>query len=50
MNLCHYSDAYIPVEGTITITGEGADDAAKQLHEIKKGIGNHWSYKSFTNW
>ena len=29
-SLCDYSDAYILVSGTITITGQGADDAAKQ--------------------
>ena len=29
-NLCDYSDAYILVKGTITITGAGDDDAAKQ--------------------
>ena len=27
-NLCHYSDAYILVSGTIEIEGPGADDAA----------------------
>ena len=27
--LCDYSDAYIFVSGTVTITGAGADDAAK---------------------
>ena len=29
-NLCDYSDAYILVKGTITITGAGDDDAAKR--------------------
>ena len=29
-NLCDYSDAYILVRGTMTITGARADDAAKQ--------------------
>ena len=29
-NLCNYSDAYILVSGTIAITGEGDDDAAKR--------------------
>ena len=33
-----YSDAYILVSGTITITGAGADDAAKQLDERNKGF------------
>ena len=27
-NLCDYVNAYILVKGTITITGDGADDAA----------------------
>ena len=29
-NLCDYSDAYILVKGKITITGAGADAAARQ--------------------
>ena len=29
-NLCDYSYAYILVSGTITITGEGADDAVNR--------------------
>ena len=29
-SLCDYSDAYILVKGTITITGAGADAAARQ--------------------
>ena len=33
-----YSDTYILVSGTITITGAGADDAAKQLDERNKGV------------
>ena len=28
-NLCDYSDAYILVKGKITITGAGADEAAR---------------------
>ena len=32
-NLCDYADAYIFVKGTITITGKGNDDAARQLDE-----------------
>ena len=36
-NLCDYADAYILVKGTITITGAGDDDAAKQLDERNKG-------------
>ena len=34
-SLCDYSDAYIHVSGTITISGAGNDDAARRL-EIKK--------------
>ena len=37
-NLCDYSDAYILVSGTITITGVGAADAAKQLDEGNKEV------------
>ena len=37
-NLCYYADAYILVEGTITITGAGNDDAAKGLDERDKGL------------
>ena len=29
-DLCDYSDAYILVSGTITITGAGEDDNAKR--------------------
>ena len=35
---CDYSDAYILVSGTITITATGADDAAKRLDERNKGV------------
>ena len=31
-SLCDYSDAYILVNGTITIPGEGADDAIKEQY------------------
>ena len=31
--LCDYADAYILVKGKMTITGEGDDDAAKQLEK-----------------
>ena len=35
--LCDYSDAYIQVNGAITIDGTGADDNANnQMKEIKK--------------
>ena len=37
-SLCDYSDVYIPVSGTITITGAGDDDAAKQVDERNKGV------------
>ena len=37
-NLCDYADAYILVKGTITITGEGNDDATKQADERNKGV------------
>ena len=33
-----YSDAYILLSTTIKITGEGADDTAKQLDERNKGV------------
>ena len=37
-SLCDYSDAYILVKGTITITGAGADATARQADERDKGI------------
>ena len=37
-NLHDYADAYILVKGTITVTGAGDDDAAKQLDERNKGV------------
>ena len=37
-SLCDSSDAYILVSGTITITGEGDDDAEKRLDERSKGV------------
>ena len=37
-SLCDYSDAYILIMGTITITGAGDNDAAKQLDERNKGV------------
>ena len=36
-SLCDYSDAYILVSRTITITGSGTDDAAKQADKRNKG-------------
>ena len=37
-SLCDYSDAYILVKGKITITGAGADLAARQADERDKGV------------
>ena len=37
-NLCDYTDAYILVNGRITITGEGDDGAARQADERDKGV------------
>ena len=37
-SLCNYSDAYILVKGTITITGAGDDAAARQADERDKGV------------
>ena len=37
-NLYDYSNAYIPVFGTITIAGAGADDPAKQVDERNNGV------------
>ena len=37
-SLCDYSDAYILVKGTITITGAGDDAAARQADERDKGL------------
>ena len=37
-NLCDYSDPYILVKGTITITGAGADAAARQADERDKEV------------
>ena len=37
-SLCNYSDAYILVKGTITITGAGDDAAARQEDERIKGV------------
>ena len=34
-NLCDYTDAYMLQMWTITVTGAGDDDAAKQLDEKK---------------
>ena len=37
-NLCNYADAYILVNRTIIITGEGDDAAARQTDERDKGV------------
>ena len=37
-DLCDYSGTYILASGTITITGAGADDAAKQADERNEGV------------
>ena len=37
-SLCDYSDSYILVKGTITITGAGADAAARQADERDEGV------------
>ena len=37
-SLCDYSDAYILIKGTITITGAGADAAARQADERDKSV------------
>ena len=36
-SLCDYSDAYILVNGTLTMTGERKDDGAKQTNDRNKG-------------
>ena len=47
-SLCDYSDAYILVKGTITITGAGDDAAARQADERDKGV-VFKNYAPFTN-
>ena len=37
-SLCDYSDAYIFAKGKITITGRGADAAAREANERDKGV------------
>ena len=37
-SLCGKRDVYIRVRGTITLTGEGADDVAKQPDKRDKGV------------
>ena len=38
-NLCDYADAYILVNGSITITGAGDDGVARRVDERDKGAG-----------
>ena len=37
-NLCDYADAYVFVKGTITIIGDGDDNAVRQADERDKGV------------
>ena len=37
-SLCDYSNASILASGTITITGAGNDDAARNLYDRNKGV------------
>ena len=37
-SLCDYSDSYILVKGKITITGQGADGAARQADKRDNGV------------
>ena len=37
-SFCDYSDAHILAKGTITITGEGADDPAKRADKREKRV------------
>ena len=37
-DLCDYADAYIFVEESIRITGQGDDAAARNLDERNKGV------------
>ena len=47
-SLCEYSDVYILVKREITITGRGADVAARQADERDKGVAFK-NYAPFTN-
>ena len=47
-NLCDYSDTYIFVKGTITITGAGGDDAARQSDERNKEVNLNIVHHSLT--
>ena len=37
-NLCDYSDAYILVKGTITVTAPGANNGANDIRDKRKTI------------
>ena len=37
-NWCDYADAYILIKGTVTVTGAGADAAARQVYERNKSV------------
>ena len=37
-SLCDYSDAYILVNGTVTIAGAGNDDDARESNERNKWV------------
>ena len=41
-NLCDYGDSYILVKGTITITGEGAEDATRQADERDEEVASKY--------
>ena len=47
-SLCDYSDAYILVKGKITISGRGANAAARQADERDNGVAFK-NFASFTN-
>ena len=47
-SLCDYSDAYILAKGTITITGTGAENNARQADERDKEV-TFKNCASFTN-
>ena len=40
-NLCDYSDAYISVKGTITVTALGANNGANNIRDEKKKKKDH---------
>ena len=48
-NLCDYSDAYVLLNGTITIAGVGNDDAMRQADERDKDV-TFENCAPFTKW